>query len=55
MGWYVCYYGVVILRKYRKIKAFRIRCRTTCYTYYVYQSTPFDLMGTPDFDSISFE
>ena len=23
-----------------------------CYTYYVYQSTPFDLYGTPDFDSI---
>ena len=23
-----------------------------CYTYYVYQSTPFDLAGTPDFASI---
>ena len=27
----------------------------TCNAYYVYQSTPFDLMGTPDFGSISFE
>lgn len=24
-----------------------------CYTYYVYQSTPFDLYGTPDFASIA--
>ena len=24
-----------------------------CYTYYVYQSTPFDLYGTPDFDAIN--
>ncbi len=23
--------------------------------YYVYQSTPFDLMGTPDFSSISMD
>ena len=28
---------------------------TNWLNYYVYQSTPFDLMGTPDFDSISFE
>ena len=28
---------------------------TNWLNYYVYQSTPFDLMGTPDFGSISFE
>ena len=28
---------------------------TNWLNYYVYQSTPFDLMGTPDFDSITFD
>ena len=28
---------------------------TNWLNYYVYQSTPFDLMGTPDFGSISFD
>ena len=28
---------------------------TNWLNYYVYQSTPYDLMGTPDFGSISFE
>ena len=45
-------YGVKYLEKYRKINILRGEKSMTFDNYYVYQSTPFDLYGTPDFSEI---
>ena len=44
--------GVWNLGKYRKISILRGEKSMTFNNYYVYQSTPFDLYGTPDFSEI---
>lgn len=45
-------YGVKYLEKYRKTNVLRGEKGMTFDNYYVYQSTPFDLYGTPDFSEI---